>query len=293
MNYLEQLESQNSHIENIKNQVFTAKKVQLHTGMEGFDSPSAYGIYKNTGGGCLGVVGETFEPMDLKLFLDAIHNSILSSGVDVDMSKLEYNEYYGGSKVSFRIPLKRYEVKSKMVGDVTDTYIDFRTGFDGKTKMSLGFYAYRLFCSNGCGNWQKDVDLSMKNTTNNQAKVITFTNEIMKVVSMTNNYVDLLNNATMKKIKQSDIDKFLTELTGYNVSEYKELNTRKRNILDSINQNIAIEMNNTGDNLYSLLQGITRYTTHEMAEGNEEKILYAKAGDMNTIAHRLVYAEMN
>ena len=292
-NLLSNIESQMNHIENLKTQVLQAKKIQLHSGIEGFESPEAYGIYKHTGGKPLGVVGSTFEPMNLQLFLDCIQHSVLSSGIDLDLTKLTYNEYYNGSKISFRIPFKKYELKTPMVGDTLETALEFRTGFDGKTKMSLGFYSLRLWCSNGAKNWRKDVDLAMKNTQGNVSKISYFTSEIVKAAAMTESHVELLNNAALKSIKQSDIDKFMTELTGYNVKEYNDLNTRKRNILDAINQSVAIEMKNTGNNLFSLLQGVTRYTTHNLAEGNIESILYARANDLNTKAHELVYAELN
>lgn len=293
-NVLETIEMGASHIAHLKTQVLQTKIFRLHTNLEGFNSPESYGVYKHTGGDALGVVGKKFTPCDLKLFLDAIERSVLSSGIELDLTKLTYNEYYGGSKIAFRLPLKKYEIKSPMVGDTLETAIEFRTGFDGQTKMSLGFYALRLWCQNGAKNWKKDVELAMKNTAKNQAKMLTFTNEIIKVVSMTENYVQLLNNASLKAIKQSDIDRFLTELTGYNVKEYNQLTTRKRNILDAINGSIVIEMQNTGANMFSLLQGITRYTTHDFAENSQEKLLYSKTAiDMNTKAHELAFAELN
>jgi hypothetical protein len=290
MDILTNIQSSGNHINNLKSQVLTAKKIQLHTGMEGFNSPKSFGIYKNTGGDALGIVGDVFEPMNLQLFLDAIEHSVLSSNADVDLNKLTYHEYYGGGKVVFRLPLKKYEIKTPMVGDTLETALEFRTGFDGMTKISLGFYALRLWCTNGAKNWQKDVAISMKNTTKNQAKVMTFTDEIFKVISMTENYVNCLNDATLKQITQSDIDKFLTKLTGYDVKAYSDLTTRSRNILDSVNNSIAIEMQNTGNNAFSLLQGITRYTTHELAKGNIEKLLYASASEMNAKAHELIFA---
>jgi len=293
MEILNFLETQGSHIANLKSQVFNAKKIQLHTGLEGFNSPKSYGIYKHTGGDCLGVVGDVFEPTDLSLFLDAIENSVLASGIDVDLSKLTYNEYQKGSKVVFRLPLKKYEIQSPMVGDTLETALEFRTGFDGKTKMSLGFYALRLWCANGAKNWKKDVDIAMKNTTNNQARLLTFTNEILKVVAETENYVNLLNTASLKAVTQKQIDSFITELTGYNVAQYSELTSRKRNIIDAINGAVAIEVQNTGANMFSLLQGVTRYTTHDIASGDMEKILYARANELNTTAHQLVYENLN
>jgi hypothetical protein len=292
-NLLSQIENSGSHIENLKNKVIKAKKIQLHTGLEGFESPESFGIYRNTGGSALGVVGSQFMPCDLELFLDAIQVSVMESGMDLDLTKLQYTEYYEGAKVGFKLPYKKFEIASPMVGDILETSLDFRTGFDGKTKMSIGFYSLRLFCSNGAKNWRKDVDLSLKNTTNNQAKLMTFTNEIITAANEVENYVGLLNMSALKSIKQSDIDNFLTKLTGYSVKEYSELTTRKRNILDKINQSIAIEIKSTGASYFSLLQGITRYTTHDLAKNDIDSILFSSANQMNETAHQLVFASLN
>jgi len=290
MNVLENIENGAAHIANLKTQVLRAKKIQLHSGLEGFESPESFGVYKNTGGKALGVVGSTFEPCDLELFTESIYQSILKSGLDLDVSKIQYQEFFGGSKVSFDIPYKNYEIQSPMVGDTLKTKLNFKTGFDGKTKMSIGFYSYRIWCKNRAGNWTKDVELSMKNTKGNAEKVMFFVNEIIRAASMADNYVLGLNELVKKPIVQSDIDNFLTELTGYSVKDYTILKTKQRNILDRINERIAIETNNTGKNMFSLLQGITNYTTHVLAKGNEESILYATSAKMNADAHKLAFA---
>jgi hypothetical protein len=238
-------------------------------------------------------VGKVYEPTDLHLFLDAIHHSVLSSGIDLDLTKLEYNEYYGGSKVAFVLPYKTFEIQSPMVGDTLATKLCFGTGFDGKTKANLNFSAYRKWCANGAKGWVRDIDLSMKNTANNQAKLLYFTNEIIKAANQVDNYVGLLNNASKKSVRQSDIENFLIALTGYNTKEKEELTTRKRNILDTINRAITIEIQNTGASYFSLLQGITRYTTHDLAKGDEEALLFAHASQMSDKAHQLVFAELN
>jgi hypothetical protein len=290
---LNSINSQFNALSAVRSQLFEAKKIQLHSGIEGFNSPNVYGIYKNTGGNALGVVGDVFEPTNLNLFLDSIERSVLNSNLDVDLSKLTFNEYNGGSKVVFRLPYKKYEIKTPMVGDTLETNLEFRTGFDGKTKMSLGFYSLRLWCANGAKNWKKDVDLSMKNTLKNQAKLMYFSNELLTATNMIDSQVAFLNKAVNVQVNQSTIDKFLTELTGYDVKAYKDLSTKSRNILDSINNSVAIEMQNTGANAFSLLQGITRYTTHNLADGNMEKILYASASSMNENAHKLIFSQVN
>jgi hypothetical protein len=292
-NILNSIEKGASHIEALKSKVIKAKKVQLHSGLEGFESPEAFGIYRNSGGEPLGVVGKVYEPTDLVLFLDAIHHSVLSSGIDCDLTKLEYKELCGGSKVVFKLPYREFELKTPKKGDIVRLALEFRTGFDGKTKVSLGFSSLRLWCTNGAKNWQSDLALEMKNTANNQLKLLSFSDTIIRAAAETENYIQLLNQSAKISVSKDQINKFITELTGYNVAEYNDLTTRKRNILDKVNASIAVEMNNTGGNLFSLLQGVTRYTTHELSKGDEDTLFFGSASQMSDRAHRMIFAELN
>lgn len=288
---LQSIQSEMNHLEAVRSQLFEVKKLQLHTGLEGFNSPESYATYKSTGGNALGTVGRVFEPIDLSVLFDSLTSSLTECGNSIDASTLKFTEYKEGARVQFEVSLGQQEIKgSPMVGDVVKQNIILRTGFDGLTKTSLSFSSYRIWCANGAGNWQKDVELSLKNTTNNHVKVMMFCDEILKVQGMADAYIQKLGDLTKKKVGQADLDKFLTKLTGFDVSSYKEQTTKRRNILDRINEAVAIESQNTGWNEFSLLQGITRYTTHDLCGGdaNHEDLYFANAGKMNDMAHALL-----
>lgn len=272
----------------IRPQLIQAKKIQLHSGMEGFDSPDSYGVYRHTGGKPLGVVGSVYEPPDLSLFLDLITGSLDRCADWLDQDKLEYAELKGGSKIRISIPGPQLEVKSKVVGDVISTRIDFITGFDGLTKRSLSHFTRRLICANGTTRATQDIALSFKNTPGNQGKWAYFCDEILRVLNDTTAYQDWLNRAVTKKVTQAQIDAFFESLLGYSQTEYKELTTRKRNILDAINQTTAIEMQQVGANAYALLNGVTRYTSHNLAGGNMDLLMTDNPAKLNKTAHQLV-----
>lgn len=291
MDILQSIEQEFNNINAIRNQLFVAKKVQLHPNIDGYDSPESYGVYRSNGGNALGVVGKQFEPMDLNLFLDAIVLSATEAGLD--LSGLTYKEHIGGSKVSFDIPLKATEIQTPMVGDVTETKLQFKTGFDGKTKVSLGFYTYRLWCSNGCGNWKQDLGLSFKNTYGNKAKSITFVDEIIQTVANINDYNRQLGDLAKIAVTQKQIDEFFLKVTGTTLKADKEISTRKQNILNAINRSVGLEIANTGANMFSVLQGATRYATHDMAKGSEEALLFNAAAKFNMDAHKLAFASLS
>lgn len=285
---LNNVEQEVQHVETIKGQLIKAKKIQLHTGLDGWNSPKAYGVYRNTGGDCLGVVGESFKPMDLEMYLDSVVQSIYSSGIDVDITKLKYEEYKGGKKIAFNIPLKKYELNTKMVGDILETKLMFKTGFDGYTKCSVSYSTLRLWCSNGAARWNEDRAISFKNTKNNNDRFMLFTDQIIKASADVDNYVKMLNELTFINITEADLDKYYLKVFGINRITYHEQATRRQNTFDKINEAVAIEMQNTGENMFSVLQGVTRYLTHEVAE-KEEDLLFSSANKINSLAHSVAF----
>jgi hypothetical protein len=286
-NILDSISNEFKNIDAIRQRLIQPKKLQLHSGIDGFNSPDAYGIYRHTGGEALGVVGKQYEPADLDLFLTGIVESAIATGLD--LSKLTYNEYCGGSKIIFDIPLQDFDIPSPMVGDTLATKLQFKTGFDGLTKVSLGFYAYRLWCANGAKSWKKDIGLSYKNTANNHAKTMAYSHEILKAIANVNEYQNSLKTLIETPVTNAQAEAFYLKLTGTSLQDAKEISTRRRNIMDAINNSVAIEMQNTGANLFSLLQGATRYTTHDAANGSEEKLMFASAAKTSDLAHQLIF----
>lgn len=287
-----EIDQEFNNIDVIRNRMIQPIKVQLHTGMEGFDSPEAFAVYRKSGGKPLGVVGRVFEPPNLNHFLDSIVKSVVECCPDYNLGDLKYTEYKDGSKVSFDLPSKDFEVKSKLIGDSYQTKIHFFTGFDGLTKSSISFSVLRLVCLNGAKSWQKDLELSFKNTLGNAGKLEYFGNQIIQLRHNIDTYKESLNKLAEKTVTQKEIDTFMKSVLGYNQSEYKDLTTRKRNILDKINKSVAIEQRDLGTNLYSLLQGITRYTSHEVVDSVDDTF-FGNAAKLNLDAHHAAFSMLN
>jgi hypothetical protein len=206
MSILDSISNEFKNIDEIRNRLIQPKKIQLHSGIDGFNSPDAYGIYRHTGGEALGVVGKQYEPADLDLFLTGIVESAIAAGLD--LSKLTYNEYCEGSKIVFDLQLQNFDIPSPMVGDTLATKLQFKTGFDGLTKVSLGFYAFRLWCANGAKSWKKDIDLSYKNTANNHAKGMLYSHEILKAVANVKDYQNSLTTLVNTPVTAKQVETF-------------------------------------------------------------------------------------
>lgn len=286
---LEKIEKESVKVEELRAKLPTIKKIALHTGLVGFEAPNIYGIFKSVGGNCLGVSKESYRPVNLSLFLDTITNSISESGLDLNIDDIVFKEYKGGKKVTFRIPLKEYEIASPMVGDVLKSSLLFTTGFDCLTKSSLTYSTFRMYCSNGAKSWKDDYALSYKNTKNNADKYLLFTEQIIKTSQDVEDYVKYLGELVKRPFTKEQLDDFYIKLTGVNKYNYEEAHLKSQSIFNAINKAVLIETENTGMNAFSILQGITRYTSHDVAEV-EEDLYFGNAAVINQQAHKLIYS---
>lgn len=273
-------------IDNIRPVMIQPKLLQLHSGVEGFESPDTFAVYRHTGGKPLGVVGDVYTPPDLNLFLDLIEKSINKCADWLPLDKIEYVEMKGGGKVRISIPGPKIEVKSRMVGDIVGTRLDFIAGLDGLTKTSLAYFVRRLWCANGASRLEEAESLSFKNTPGNQGKWLLFCDQILTVLAQTRDYGNFLNQTIKREVTQKDVDVFFKAVLGFTHTEYKEKSTKMRKIFDRINEAVAIEMNNTGDNVFGLLQGITRYTSHDYAKGNMDLLMFDTPAKLTSKAHK-------
>lgn len=261
MNILENVTKGNANIEAIKGELFDVKRLQLHPNLEGFNSPTAFGIYKGTGGNALGVVGKDFEPTQPKVLFEAFENCLYDT--DANMSEVEYKTLKDEKKILFSAPIKTVGFKNlKGLNDESVISLNLQTGFDGKTKTSLYLSMMRMICTNGMKALNTEFAVSFKNTKNNVGKVSALCDDVTKAMNQTDDLEQMLIHLNSVEVTQTKVDEFLKKVVGYNQKEYNELNTNKRNVLDAINSSIALEFGRTGSTLWGLVNGITHYTNH-------------------------------
>lgn len=292
MEILKNLNDFNAPIQAIEEKLFDVQKVQYPSPMEGFNQPKAWGIYKTTGGQELGTVGSRYEPIQPKEFLHSLVNGVVESGLDLDISKLKYDEYYNGEKIAFTLPLETIGFKNDAkVDDVIETYLTFTTTFNGTGSSTLGIFSKRLICTNGWTSTKKDCYATYKHTINSNVKALIHANEITKITNVgLKNQVErfkLMNETQVTKAQQNAL---LEKITGYDFKNYKEAKHKTRSIMDKINESVAIEQRRTGTTLWGLLNGITYYTNHVASEGKnqQEYILFASGAKLNKKAETVL-----
>lgn len=168
-----------AHLEAIEKRFFEVIKVQLHPNLPGFESPESFGIYKNTGGVPLSVMGKDMTPMHPREFYDNIVRTVHECGANLDLNTLQFKEFSGGKKIEFSIKMHPISFKNnKGLKDVTNMELTFSTSYDGSKSNLITLYTERLVCTNGMVARGIEGVLRGKNTIGGKAKILSYCNEI-------------------------------------------------------------------------------------------------------------------
>lgn len=236
--------------------LFSVVKLPLSQNSIGYNDPAKWSTHKELTteqilagetSDVLGVVGKNFEILQPEMFLRSISLTLIQNSIDI--SGMTFSEYYSGAKICFEVMVKEVD---KETG--SSYWLVFITGYDGLTKNQI-----RLVERKGvtCRTIQNiKVKTSFKNTKSSQGKLLVFSADLSKV--------DLVIDEAKqfyKELKNKQIDNFVMKemiRNILNVSEDHE-STRGRNLYDSVMAYIRTEIGVTGNNMYSVQEGIAMY----------------------------------
>lgn len=270
-------------IATIENKLFRVVEHQMipNTNDAAFLNPTLRGLYKHTGGAPLGVNGKNFNVIQPQVLFD---NLLKCAGAikGIDLDGLSYRELKGGAKIQFKIQLDSisFKTRTKKVDDI-ETFATLTTGYDGLTKTSFNFETFRLWCANGCSHLEQSVNVSVKNTVNNETTIVNLCDDLEKLIAGTTDrkeWFKFLDSADIDELKKQRVIK---AALGYNKldKDAPEFSTAKLATLEEIEASIAKEMDFAGATAWGLFNGITRYTNHGgRAKDDDARADYLFAG---------------
>ena len=300
-NIFENVSNASNNLDNIQSKLFNVVKLPLFTNMPDFLAPeNNFGIYKGSGGKPLSVMGKDFEPLQPNEFLDRIVHTVHECGANLDLGTLDFKEFNKGKNISFSIALPKLDFKNQAgFRDETHNRLTFSTSYDGSKSSEISLYTWRQVCSNGMMGWGLTSVLKGKNTLGGKAKILTYCDEAVKIITSAKSYNERLLVADKVKVTKSQIEAFKLQLLGYNDAtalEGEKPQTKRLNILNRINETIELEFTRAGQTAFGLLNGVTNYTNPEANTSktisDEEFIRFGNGAKLNALAQKLVF-EMN
>jgi hypothetical protein len=300
-NILSQFKKETDYLDNIYNQLFDVVKLPYpapiwqdeNSGLiydVSFDAPKdSFGIYKTSGGKALGTVGSDYAPQQPRLIFESFAEALIDNNLPIE--KIEFKHSVDFSKIRFRIPLRKIEfLNAAKVNDITDVYLNIQTGFDGKTKTTLFLETVRLICMNGMKMSQTEEICKFKNTLRNADRLLNISSDIVKVGSKAADIQVMYEMMDNYQITEDKYREYILRATTYDIAKREELSQNSRTVLERIEKSIEEEIEVSGNTMFALYNGITRYTNHHArnnASINPDYIFYGKGVKTNDTAYNV------
>jgi hypothetical protein len=178
----------------------------------------------------------------------------------------------GGRKVFIQLAI---EGKAKIGSDILTQYVTIIDSNDGSTSLGIGIGDECMRCENQFYKFYKKADAKFRHTETIEQKMRTIPQLIEIALNQSIKQIELYSKFQSTEISRDLANKMVKHVLGYDkvytsMDILSEKSTRSINIMDMLYNDIETEFNQIGTNLWALLGGVTRYTTHNLSTPNRE-----------------------
>lgn len=229
-----------------------------------------FGLINSNSGNCINTVKEGYEPTQNVDVVNAVVKGL--NGFD-NVSIQRANSINDGRKIAIQLAINDYV---DVNGDEIKKYVTILDSNDGSSGLSVGIGNLTMSCQNQFFKFYKASQFKARHTKSIVESIKELPNLIRFNLEQSNRVVELFNRFESTKVSRVLAHTFVNKLIGIDKrmteNEIRELGKDGRSInrMESIYNNIDIEMNSKGNNVWGLFSGITRYTTHEASAPKRE-----------------------
>ena len=181
-----------------------------------------------------------------------------------------------GSKLIANLEIQGNE---KFGNDKMKRFISIMDSNDGSIglKVGVGFLVYS--CTNGLYMFKGDensFNVKSKHTQSIEGKIHQLSSMVEGYMEKSFSMLDKFKQFQSTKVSRELVHELSSELLGVSKAmtekemEKEGVSTRKTNQMEALYRNMETELNSKGENLWGLLNGVTRWTTHEKSAPNRE-----------------------
>lgn len=243
---------------------WTVKKSRLHFEDENgvFIPTKDFGLVRSDNNVCLGVAKEGYHPFQN----ESILNTLREFGNKYDLPIQKGGTFGGGKKIYFLLNVGGGNIG----GEKTREFIFAANSFDKTCQLSFGYTNTVISCQNTFNRVMKyDVEYRFRHTANGEEK-------ILELPGLFERYLGFKQetNATLEKLSgvyvtAEVMESLVAHLTDTDIlavngltEGFKELSTKKKNIITQLHRDIRSELNAKGETLWGLFNGVTWYANH-------------------------------
>lgn len=231
-------------------------------------------ILRGDNGDLLNVCKNTYTPQTNAQFIDAVERFASVTNFPVEA----IYEVDGGKKM---LGYLRCTETFEVGGFEFKDYLMLGNSHDGSTGFFVGNSNIMVRCNNRFAQQFRMLKVRHCSSLHNGVnQILSGFESYKRELSGYYKTLDEFSKVEVsEEIKQSLIAR-LANLSNEEILGDKEISTKKRNIMTSIDESLSCEMEDIGFNLYGLFGGVTHYTTHVL-KGADESGMFGRAKILN------------
>lgn len=240
---------------------WTVNKKQLFDS-EGHETQS-FGMFRNDSNLWLGTVGDRYTPLQNYEMAEILVNATEGIGINISRGGMLYN----GSKIYLQASLP-----DEFIGKSTvKRWITCLNSHDGSTSVGFGSSNTTVVCQNtfyrAYGELQK-----FRHTATMKERIEIAQKDLRATMQLDEQLMTSFKKMADMPIKDEAIERVLRkifEITPETIK--KDVSTRKTNQIKDFAGALSTSVNEQGQTIWALFNGITRYTNHVSAPKDNEK----------------------
>jgi hypothetical protein len=258
--------------------------------------PDKVGAVRSDNGAYLGSVGTDYQHLQNSEMVSLIYDS----GKEVFNSNLELKHPWnnsetlgsfgnmgggslkGGSRVFVQLELPSlYIGKSNVNRFITGT-----NGHDGTLALGFGTSNQVICCRNTFAIANKDL-AKIKHTASMQQKIDEAIKSLRRVLEFEDRQMEVFELASNKSFDKKHIQDIVLSVFGKSVdTKTDEVSTRMKNQMADFSGDISQSIDEQGETLWALFNGVTRYTNHtSKAKDKDYGLLFGTEAAINQRAY--------
>ena len=229
----------------------------------------------------LGLHSDGYVPFQNYEMLELLDKVSQQTGLPIHRGGL-----FGNGKKVF-IQLQSHEFRIQNVGGVWDTISGYVTGinsFDGSTSLSFGPSTKTISCQNTFFGAYKEMGTKIRHTKNMGVKIDEVCRRIEGVLVEERNNFDNIKRMSETSFEMNTLDSVIRTMFDLNrdvdLKDADKMSGVTRNKLSRFYIDLNGELQEKGNNVWGLMSGVTKYTTHSVIKGdNSEKKMFGSTGN--------------
>lgn len=229
----------------------------------------------------LGLHSDGYVPFQNYEMLELLDKVSQQTGLPIHRGGL-----FGNGKKVF-IQLQSHEFRIQNVGGIWDTISGYVTGvnsFDGSTSLSFGPSTKTISCQNTFFGAYKEMGTKIRHTKNMGVKIDEVCRRIEGVLVEERNNFDNIKKMSETQFEMNTLDSVIRTMfdidRDVDLKDTDKMSGVTRNKLSRFYIDLNGELREKGNNVWGLMSGVTKYTTHSVIKGdNSEKKMFGSTGN--------------